>query len=77
VSKDLVVDEERVMEASVAATGIFVRARRGISFGSYDIAELTRESLIDWLRDGGRPCNERGEQVVLHLLGHRAENTHG
>jgi hypothetical protein len=50
-------------------TGIFVRAKNGTKWDSYDIAQLERESLHAWLRsrDGK---NLWAENVVLLLLGY-------
>lgn len=52
------------------STGIYVRAVDAAGrWGSFDIAELSTESLFAWLRSrGGR--NAWAESVVLILLGH-------
>jgi hypothetical protein len=50
------------------STGIKVRARFGEKWGSYDIGELTRGSLMDWLRSRGG-SNPWAEQTVAILLG--------
>lgn len=50
-------------------TGIMVRARGPQGWDSFDIAELTRDSLIAWLRIEGDK-NPWAESVVLILLGH-------
>jgi len=57
-------------------TGIFVRAKLQSTnaadngkWGPHDIADLTRESLVAWLRSRGGH-NEWAEQTVLILLGH-------
>jgi len=49
-------------------TGIFVRALDGTAWVSTDIADLDRESLIEWLQSGAN--NTRAENVVAMLLGH-------
>lgn len=51
------------------ATGIFVRATLEGRWGSYDIAELDRASLLTWLRSRGG-ANPWAENVVLAMLGH-------
>lgn len=53
-------------------TGIYVRAQdeRG-TWRSADVAQLTRESLLEWLRGGGGD-NPLAERVVCALLGHAA-----
>jgi hypothetical protein len=52
------------------STGIFVRARNQEGkWGSYDIAELERESLLAWLRKD----IDLAERVVLALLEHAHE----
>jgi hypothetical protein len=54
-----------------ADCGIYVRAL-GVDgkCGSHDIADLTRDSLLEWLRS--KP--DRAEQTVLVLFGHPAES---
>jgi hypothetical protein len=52
--------------ASLAETGIYVRAKRDGRWQVVDIAHLTRESLEAWI--DSRPNIARN--VVLHLLGH-------
>lgn len=50
--------------------GIYVRAKGcDERIGSYDIAELDRDSLLRFLRSRGGD-NEWAENVVLVLLGH-------
>lgn len=51
-------------------TGITVRAiGKGGKLGRFDITQLTKASLLIWLRgDGGE--NERAENVVAMCLGH-------
>lgn len=52
-------------------TGIFVRAKMGETWGSYDMSRLTDDSLIKWLRS--RPHHNGNnvwcELVVFMLLG--------
>lgn len=55
-------------------TGIYVRARYGDSWGSYDIAALDAKSLLSWLQSGGG-CNQLAENTVGILLGHGHINT--
>ena len=50
-------------------TKILVRAKGPQGFDNFDIAELTRESLLHWLRSRGG-ANEWAESVVLVLLGY-------
>ncbi|HSW83498.1 MAG TPA: hypothetical protein VLH12_08490 [Usitatibacter sp.] len=63
---EFIVDESRV-GCEEYSTGIYVRAKRGTRWGSYDIAELAQDSLIAWLRSRGG-SNEWAERVVLILL---------
>ena len=62
------VDPERI---GLGETGIFVRAL-GVDdrWGSHDIAELTRPSLIAWLRIHGRDDPRMPTNTVLAMLGH-------
>lgn len=65
-SDDLIVDPNRG-EPDGHITGIFIRARNGDKWGSFDIAVLTRESVLRWL--AGR--DERYlKSTILALLGH-------
>ena len=51
-------------------TGILVKARGPDgNIGNHDIAELTRESLLRWLRSRGG-ANLWAENVVMQLLAH-------
>lgn len=51
------------------STGIYVRAKNGDEWGSFDIADLDRDSLHSWLRSRGGE-NLWAENCVLLLLGH-------
>lgn len=51
-------------------TGIYVRAKLGDKWGSYDIAELDAKSLLAWLRSRGGE-NRWAENCVGLLLGHK------
>jgi hypothetical protein len=66
---DLTVDPQRVSFENF--TGMYVRARNGEAWGAYDIAQLDRASLDQWLRSRGG-ANEWAEAVVRQLLGHEA-----
>lgn len=68
LSNDLRVDDEREHEQR-GATNIFVRAKFEDAWGSYDIAELDRLSLLRWLRSRGGE-NLWAENTVISLLGH-------
>ena len=68
MTTDLRVDDEREHEQH-GATNIFVRAKFEDAWGSYDIAELDRLSLLRWLRSRGGE-NLWAENTVLSLLGH-------
>ncbi len=62
-------------------TGIYVRAQDiNGKWGSFDICELTRASLLEWLKSRGGD-NPWAENTVLILLGHPtdscAESTEG
>lgn len=64
---DLTVDPNRLdIEES---TGIYVRAKNGDEWDSFDILQLDKPSLKAWLRSRGGE-NEWAESVVLLLLGH-------
>lgn len=67
-SPPLTVDPDRV-ENNHSYSGIFIRATHDGRWGSYDIAELDRASLLRFLRSRGGH-NEWAEGVVLGLLGH-------
>ena len=54
-------------------TGIPVRSELNGRWGANDIAELTKESLLEWLRS--RP--NFAEQTVLILLGHPRDDEAG
>lgn len=65
---ELCIDPTRRIEVG-EATGIFVRARDMEGhFGSFDIYELDRDSLVAWLRSRGGE-NKWAENTVLLLLG--------
>lgn len=63
------IDPERV--AYSGSTGIYVRAQDPATdkWGSFDIAELTHDSLMAWLRSRGGD-NPWAENTVATLLGH-------
>ena len=63
------VDYSRMVEFRDASTGIFVRAKYGEHWDSYDIVHLTKESLLSWLKSRGGD-NPYAENVVGVLLGH-------
>ena len=71
MNDELYVDKQRVLDnfSRYHATGIFVRAEHDGKWDAYDIAELTKESLLRWLRsrDGD---NKWAEDCVGILLGH-------
>lgn len=71
----LVVDEAREIgdgESLDRATGIFVRALGPEGrWGSFDIVELDKASLLTWLRSRGG-YNPWAENTVALLLGHAA-----
>lgn len=50
-------------------TGIYVRAKVGDKWDSYDIAQLDKASLLAWLLSRGG-SNPWAENVVGILLGH-------
>jgi hypothetical protein len=66
---DLEVDPARALPGGAVHTGIYVRARLHDRWDSFDIAMLTRESLLTWLRTTAT----RAEEVVLLLLDHTTE----
>lgn len=61
------VDEARIKRTG--QTRVYVRARFEGEFASYDIATLTRESLLNWIRSAEHP-QMRAEAVLLALLDH-------
>lgn len=64
---ELTIDPTRVGQVP---TGIPIRARGPDGgWGTFDIFDLTRDSLKTWLRSRGGE-NEWAENVVLILLGH-------
>lgn len=69
LQKELVVMEDRWENKDLPDTGIFVRALTPDGYASVDIACLTPNSLLKWLRSGGGE-NEIAENVVGVLLGH-------
>lgn len=64
------VDPIRIEEDCDGVTGIYVRAKLNGEWGSYDIATLTSESLMAFLRSRGGK-NEWAENTVLSMLGHK------
>jgi hypothetical protein len=65
--KELYIDPTRT---EVPETGIYVRAKSLLGkWDSVDIAHLTQQSLLDWLRSRGGD-NLWAENTVLLLLGH-------
>lgn len=71
---ELLVDSSRIKYGN---TGIFVRAKNGTHYDSFDICELTKDSLLEWLRSRGGN-NPYAEDVVGIILGyghlHQIEN---
>lgn len=74
----LIVDPDRP-RAVVGSTGIFIRAWTstddGVRCVTADISELTKASLLDWLRSRGGD-NPWAEDVVGIVLGHGHLHTH-
>lgn len=67
--KELVVDAGRA--DLHGASGIYVRAKDAEGkWGSYDIAELDKDSLLTFLKSRGGD-NPWAESTVLILLGHQ------
>ena len=69
----LQIDKERY--GKYAETGIYVRARMDNAWYSTDIANLTKESLLEWLRDPEASSRlvSRAEAIVLLMLGHKPQ----
>ena len=67
----LKVDEKRV--GCHELTGIPIRAEFNGRWGTHDVGELTKESLLEWLRS--RP--NFAEQTVLILLGYPRDEEAG
>jgi len=55
-------------------SGYYVRAYRDGKIGTYDIVNLTRDSLFAWLRSRGGE-NEWAESVIFGLFGHEQPKT--
>lgn len=71
---ELLVDSERLARfTEETSTGIYVRAKHGEKWGSFDILVLTLDSLRVWLRSRGG-VNEWSENTVAMLLGHALGN---
>lgn len=66
MDEELKVDKKRI---GFGETGIFIRAKKDNKWGSYDISELTKESLLSWLKSRGGD-NKWAENAVGILLGH-------
>lgn len=70
---ELHVDKNRAIDAQWKnATGMYVRAEIDGRWGAHDIAVLTKESLLEWLRSRGGH-NRWAEGIVASLLGHPEE----
>ena len=64
---------DREGDQLVGLTGIYDRAKgQDGRWGTYDIAELDRDSLIDFVRGRG-PVTTRALHIVLIMLGHDRE----
>ena len=69
--EEYIIDEERNQDLELRnATGIYIRAHdRNEKWQSVDIAVLTKESLLKWLKSRGGN-NPLAENVVGVLLGY-------
>jgi hypothetical protein len=65
--RELLVDSERDAKRSTYHTGCYVRARLGDQWGAYDVATLTRDSLLVWVR---HLPEEGREELILYLMGY-------
>jgi hypothetical protein len=71
MTEPLRTDPAREGEPAHSVTGIYVRAQdSGGHWGSFDIAELTRESLLAWLSEVRPDGHNNAVYVVLALLEH-------
>ena len=61
------IDENR--KGKFGETGIFVRAKDGDRWTSVDIADLEKDSLLEWLKSRGGD-NRWAEDVCGILMGH-------
>jgi hypothetical protein len=63
--------KEDPKRAKLPETGIYVRAKyqtaRGEAWDAVDLAHLTRESVLEWMRDRSP---EYLQNTILALLGH-------
>lgn len=66
---ELQVDPERTGKKSRGETGFFFRATLNGKWGSHDLLELKRESVIALLEERG-PCSPWVKSLVLGLLCH-------
>jgi hypothetical protein len=62
----LKVDPDRLLFDRLGGTGVYVRAKNGETWVNADVAELDRESLLEWLR----ASPTRAEEMVLIMMGH-------
>lgn len=73
-AKPLHVDKSRLHSSRHNDTGIYVRAYSGTAVGNYDISQLTKESLLRWLRSRGG-SNPWAESCVLIMLGYMPDDS--
>ena len=65
---ELHVDKDRF--SKLHETGIHVKATYNGKRGSYDIAYLDKESLLEWLHDEKHAETVFAENVIGKMLGH-------
>ncbi len=68
-SLSLKVAPDRLKERYEDATGIYIRAKADEKWGSYDIAQLDKDSLLLFLRSRGGD-NPWAEDCIGIMLGH-------
>lgn len=78
ITAELEVDEERLKKwpEDQPWTGIYIRAKCGEKWGSYDLLQLSRASVLAWLTMQAERGGDRFlKSTILALLGH--EHTEG
>lgn len=75
--REMKVDPNRRIDKDlgIAGTGIYIRAMEpNGNWGTFDIYELDKFSLVTWLQSRGGD-NKIAEDVVCVLLGHERDET--
>ena len=70
MTKDLTVDPKRLAAGSDEMTNIFVRAKNGDKWDSYNLGSLDKESVLRWI-DSNKDSAEFSRRLILTLLQHQ------